>query len=130
MAWASHERALLLAIKWARVDIAKEILHAISHLGGATFETRYHAVNLSALQHALELRRVEVVRLLLNANESAVGGIILCRLFKCEDEYSFLARNRSLQARAPHTHDAVLRRRLPTPLAPHRCRTPSTGART
>jgi hypothetical protein len=47
-AWAAHERSLLLAIKWARVDIAKEIMHAISHLGGPMFEMRYQAVNLQA----------------------------------------------------------------------------------
>ena len=39
-----------------------------------------------ALQSALELRRVEVVRLLLGANESVVGGVNLCRLFKCARE--------------------------------------------
>ena len=84
------QRALLLTVKWNQPALARRVLFELP-------PGRDHSRPLRAmLQHALQLRRVEIVRMLLERPGVQVAAVSLCQLYLLEDPYNFFRSEASL----------------------------------
>ena len=87
------QRALLLAVKWNQPEFCKQMLIELPD------DKDYSRPLRKMLQQALELQRVEIVKLLLERPGCSLDGINLCQLYLQEDTYNFLRSDQTLQAR-------------------------------
>ena len=87
------QRALLLTVKWNQPTFARRILLDLPPTHDHTRPMR------KMLQHALELQRVEIVKLLLERPGTTIASVNLCSLYLLEDPYNFLRSDLPLQAR-------------------------------
>ena len=87
------KRALLLTVKWNQPEFARRILLDLPASQDNTQPLRM------MLQLALELGRVELVRLLLERPGTMVSHVNLCQLYLREDAFNFLSADQRLQHR-------------------------------
>ena len=77
------QRALLLTVKWNQPTFARRILLDLPSMHDHSRPIRM------MLQHALEYRRVDIVRILLERPGIEVAATNLCQLYLLEDPYNF-----------------------------------------
>mmetsp|Transcript_302 Transcript_302/g.686 ORF Transcript_302/g.686 Transcript_302/m.686 type:complete len:1370 (-) Transcript_302:267-4376(-) len=87
------QRALLLTVKWDRPDFARKIMSSLP-------QSQDHDTSLNKmLQSALELQRVDIVKLLIERPGQDVSGVNLSHLYMLEDKFNFLRKDQALQRR-------------------------------
>ena len=84
------QRALLLTVKWNQPLFARRILSDLPPMHDHSRPIRM------MLQHALEYRRVEIVRVLLERPGVEVAAANMCQLYLLEDPYNFFRSDASL----------------------------------
>uniref|UniRef100_A0A7S3AMF8 TRPM SLOG domain-containing protein n=1 Tax=Haptolina ericina TaxID=156174 RepID=A0A7S3AMF8_9EUKA len=91
---AMNAKMLTLAINWNRYDVASHLLERRENTDSGT-----ETLISRAMQRALELRRVEFVRILLDLPSCHLETLQLCPLFEKADPYGLLTKDSALQKR-------------------------------
>ena len=86
-------RALLLAVKWDRLDVVNTLLGEIGR-----DEIDFRSAHRKVLQAALQLQRTSILEEFMGLHDFSVGGVNLLPLFTSEDKYQLLSSDRRLQA--------------------------------
>jgi len=85
-------RALLLAVKWDRLDVVNTLLGEIGR-----DEIDFRSAHRKVLQAALQLQRTSILEEFMGLHDFSVGGVNLLPLFTSEDKYQLLSSDRRLQ---------------------------------